>query len=68
VSVCAGAGDLLARAQRAGHIRADLDSDELMATVYAMAWAARQANRTDAAERLLNLLVEGLATRCAPPA
>jgi AcrR family transcriptional regulator len=62
------AGDLLARAQQAGHIRADLDSDELIATVYAMAWAARQAGRTGAGERLLTLLVEGLATRSARPA
>jgi AcrR family transcriptional regulator len=65
---CAGlraaAGDLLARAQRSGQIRADLDPDELLATAYAMAWASRQAARPqDAGERFLALLVEGLATR-----
>jgi len=65
---CAGLGtaasDLLARAQRSGHMRADLKTDELLATVYAMAWAARQAPVTaGAGDRLLELLVEGLAAR-----
>jgi AcrR family transcriptional regulator len=69
---CAGLGtaasDLLARAQRAGHVRADLRTDELLATVYAMAWAARQAPVTlDAGDRLLQLLVEGLAARPVQP-
>jgi AcrR family transcriptional regulator len=65
---CAGLGtaasDLLARAQRSGQIRADLEAGELLATVYAMAWAARQAPQTaDAGDRFLELLVEGLAAR-----
>lgn len=69
---CAGlraaAGDLLARAQRSGHVRADLEADELLATVYAMAWAARQSGRTIGADgRFLELLVEGLAARPAQP-
>jgi AcrR family transcriptional regulator len=59
---CAGlraaASDLLARAQRSGQIRADLETDELLATVYAMAWAARTSGTE---ERFLTLLVEGLA-------
>jgi AcrR family transcriptional regulator len=64
---CAGlraaASDLLARAQRSGHIRGDLETDELLATVYAMAWAARTSGTE---ERFLTLLVEGLATRHSP--
>jgi AcrR family transcriptional regulator len=67
---CAGLGtaasDLLARAQHAGHIRVDLKTDELLATVYAMAWAARQT--PIAGDRLLELLVEGLAARPVQPA
>jgi AcrR family transcriptional regulator len=58
---CAGlraaASDLLARAQRSGQIRADLETDELLATVYAMAWAARTGGTQ---ERFLTLLIEGL--------
>ncbi len=69
---CAGlrtaASDLLARAQRSGHMRADLEADELLATVYAMAWAARQAARAATArDRFLQLLVDGLAARPAQP-
>jgi AcrR family transcriptional regulator len=56
----AAAGDLLARAQRSGQIRADLAPDELLATVYAMAWAARTSGTE---ERFVALLVEGLAAR-----
>lgn len=59
----AGARELLARAQASGHIRADLDPGELIATVYAMAWASRQAGRVATGDRLLTLLVEGLAAR-----
>lgn len=69
VELRAAAGAILARAQRSGQIRADLDADELIATAYAMAWAARQAGRTPSAgDRLLALLVEGLAARPTPPA
>lgn len=68
---CAGLGtaasDLLARAQRSGHMRADLKTDELLALVYAVAWAAREAPIT-AGDRLLELLVEGLAARPVQPA
>jgi AcrR family transcriptional regulator len=75
---CAGlrtaAADLLAHAQRSGHVRADLKAGELLAAVYAMAWAARQsasaadvgdatATSADTANRFLELLVEGLAAR-----
>jgi AcrR family transcriptional regulator len=68
VGLRAAAGDILARAQRSGQIRADLDPDELIATVYAMAWAARQAGRTaSTGDRLLTLLVEGLAAHPAQP-
>ena len=70
---CAGlrasAGDLLARAQRSGQVRADLETDEMLATVYAMAWAARQAPPAPGAEdRFLELLIQGLAARPAQPA
>jgi len=69
---CAGLGatarDLLARAQRSGHIRADLKAEELLATVYAMAWAAGQAAGTvGAGDRFLELLVEGLAAHPVQP-
>jgi AcrR family transcriptional regulator len=69
---CAGlriaASDLLARAQRSGHVRADLEAGELLATVYAMAWAAGQAARTaEAGDRFLELLVDGLAARPVQP-
>jgi AcrR family transcriptional regulator len=65
---CAGlrasAADLLSRAQRSGQVRADLEAGELLATVYAMAWAARQAPlAASAGDRFLELLVEGLAAR-----
>jgi len=69
VGLRAAGGDLLARAQHSGHIRADLDPDELIAAAYAMAWAARQAGETAGAQaRLLPLLVEGLAARPGPSA
>jgi AcrR family transcriptional regulator len=69
---CAGlrasAADLLSRAQQSGQVRADLDADELIATVYAMAWAARQApSAASAGDRFLQLLVEGLAARHVQP-
>ena len=58
------AADLLARAQRSGQVRADLDAGELLATANAMAWAARQApGPAEVTERYLALLVDGLATR-----
>jgi AcrR family transcriptional regulator len=64
VALHAAAADLLARAQRSGQIRADLAPDELLAAVYAMAWASRQAAWPgDAGERFLALMVEGLAAR-----
>jgi AcrR family transcriptional regulator len=56
------AGDLLARAQRGGRIRPDLDTAELLTAVYAMAWASRRsAADADSTERYLALLLEGLA-------
>lgn len=62
---CAGirtaAADLLARAQESGRIRADLRTDELLASVNAMAWAAdRAGGPAELADRFLTLLVEGL--------
>jgi AcrR family transcriptional regulator len=57
----AAAAALLERAQRSGQIRADLDTGELLATVSAMAWAAKQAPRpADRTERYLRLLLEGM--------
>jgi AcrR family transcriptional regulator len=65
----AAAGDLLARAQRSGQVRADLRAEELLTTVGAMTWAARQAALADdAGDRYLELLVEGLAARPAQSA
>lgn len=55
------AAGLLARAQHAGVIRGDLKPDELLASAYAMAWAARQTGGSK--ERLLKVLVEGLMAR-----
>ncbi|MEU4231237.1 helix-turn-helix domain-containing protein [Nonomuraea sp. NPDC026600] len=64
----AAAGDLLACAQRSGHIRADLDADQLLAAVNAMAWATRQASWTaDTGDRFLSLLIEGLEARPIDP-
>jgi AcrR family transcriptional regulator len=64
----ATASDLLARAQKSGQIRADLKAGELLATAYAMAWAAGQAARAGNVEnRFLELLIEGLAARSPQP-
>jgi len=41
------------RAQHSGHIRTDLDPDELIAAAYAMAWAAWQAGETAGAQARL---------------
>jgi AcrR family transcriptional regulator len=58
------ATDLLARAQRAGRVRRDLDAGELLATANAMAWAARQASGSgELTDRYLTLLMEGLLAR-----
>jgi hypothetical protein len=55
------AAELLGQAQRAGRIRPDLETDELFATVSAMAWVADQApGSADPTERYLRLLLEGL--------
>jgi AcrR family transcriptional regulator len=64
VDLHATAADLLARAQESGQVRADLTAGELIATVYAMAWAAGQAPRASEVQgRFLELLIEGLAAR-----
>lgn len=64
VSLRASAADLLARAQRSGQVRADLDADQFLAAVSGMAWAARQASwSASTADRFLSLLIEGLAAR-----
>ena len=60
------ASDLLAHAQRTGHIRADLKPGEMLATVYAMAWAARQVpGAVGVGDRLLGS--SSKAWRRAPP-
>ena len=60
----AAASRLLAHAQRAGHVRDDLRTDELLTMVSAMAWAAGQTAQVDEdANRYMDLLIEGLATR-----
>ena len=66
-SACArlrqAAGDLLARAQKAGQIRPDLTTAELLTAGYAMSWAARQTPEgRPETERYLHLLVDGLTT------
>jgi AcrR family transcriptional regulator len=58
----ARAGALLRRAQGTGSVRPDLTVDELLATVNAMAWAAKQAPG-QSTDRFLSLLVDGLAAR-----
>ena len=56
-----GAGRLLAAAQRAGAIRADVTATELFALATAIAWTAEQAPElSDRRERLLQLITEGL--------
>jgi AcrR family transcriptional regulator len=58
------AAELLGRAQRSGHVRPDLTTDELLATVSAMAWAAKQTPQpAELTERYLRLLLEGLIAR-----
>ncbi|UWP86774.1 TetR/AcrR family transcriptional regulator [Dactylosporangium fulvum] len=58
------ATDLLARAQRAGQVRRDLNAGELLAIANAMAWAARQAfGSADLTDRYLTLMMEGLLAR-----
>jgi len=59
-SLHAAAGDLLSRAQHSGQIRADLTANALLEPAEAVAWAARTS---DARNRFLELLVEGLAAR-----
>ncbi|MEV7806459.1 helix-turn-helix domain-containing protein [Microbispora sp. NPDC088329] len=57
----AAAADLLARAQRSGQVRRDLNAGELPATTNAVAWAARQtAGPAELVDRYLSLLVDGL--------
>jgi AcrR family transcriptional regulator len=68
VRFSAAASQLLAHAQRAGHIRDDLRTDELLTMVSAVAWAAGRAAGQAAptgedANRYVDLLVEGMATR-----
>jgi AcrR family transcriptional regulator len=54
-------GDLLAAAQGAGTVRADLRSGELFALVIAVAWTAESApEMEERRERLLQLILDGL--------
>ncbi|WP_214325810.1 TetR/AcrR family transcriptional regulator [Nonomuraea sediminis] len=55
------AAGLLSAAQQTGEIRADLTPEELLTTVNAMAWAAKQAAQPP--DRYLNLLLDGLEVR-----
>jgi len=56
-----GAGRLLAAAQAAGTVRADVTPDELFALVTAVGWIAEQAPALESQrERLLILITEGL--------
>ncbi|GAA2782890.1 helix-turn-helix domain-containing protein [Saccharopolyspora taberi] len=53
---------LLARAQEAGEVRADLRPDELLLLAASVSWAAEH-QEGDSAERLLTLLIEGIDPR-----
>ncbi|XVQ11338.1 TetR/AcrR family transcriptional regulator [Spirillospora sp. CA-255316] len=55
----AAGSDLLARAQQAGEIRADVEAPEFLTMIYGIAWADEQA-QGGRAERLLGLLLDGL--------
>nr|WP_042193088.1 TetR/AcrR family transcriptional regulator [Kibdelosporangium sp. MJ126-NF4]CEL20553.1 Transcriptional regulator, TetR family [Kibdelosporangium sp. MJ126-NF4]CTQ89464.1 Transcriptional regulator, TetR family [Kibdelosporangium sp. MJ126-NF4] len=51
-------GQLLARAQQAGEVRADLVSDEILLLTASISWANEHS--TGSVERFLTLLVEGI--------
>lgn len=52
---------LLARAQQAGEVRADVTAPDLMTMVNAIAWSAEQSPSCPArAERLLDIILDGL--------
>ena len=55
------AGALLARAQRAGLVRPDVDVLDLFSISHAVAWAAQRCGgRTDRADRALDVMLRGL--------
>jgi hypothetical protein len=55
------AGVLLARAQQAGEVRADVTAPDVMTLVNAIAWCAEQSPSCSACgERLLDILLAGL--------
>jgi AcrR family transcriptional regulator len=58
----AAARRLLAHAQQAGTVRADVTIDEVLALTAGIAWASEHTTRRNAIERLLALAMTGLAT------
>jgi AcrR family transcriptional regulator len=63
----AAAGQLLARAQRAGLIRDDVDVLDLFAIIHAVAWATERCGaRTGRAERTLDVMLRGLKAELQP--
>jgi AcrR family transcriptional regulator len=61
-AITAAGSTLLARAQRVGELRSDVDICDLMLGANAAAWAAERAKEPAAARRLLNLMLDGLRT------
>ncbi|MFI6981161.1 TetR/AcrR family transcriptional regulator [Embleya sp. NPDC050154] len=61
----AAGADLLARAQAAGQVRADIDTDELFTLAHGIAWAHEQRGVDDPERlpKLVDVVVLGLATR-----
>ncbi|WP_406278648.1 TetR/AcrR family transcriptional regulator [Embleya sp. NBC_00896] len=57
--------DLLTRAQRAGEVRPDIDTDELFTLAHGIAWAHEQRDTDDPHRlaRLMEVVMFGLATR-----
>ncbi|WP_395103683.1 TetR/AcrR family transcriptional regulator [Actinomadura sp. SCN-SB] len=56
----AAASDLLARTQKAGEIRPDLEPSEFLTLTYGIAWADEQVAAPPRRDRLLALLFDGL--------
>ena len=58
---------LLARAQKAGAIRRDVEVRELILTAHSAAWIAQQTDDPSAVDRLLGILFDGLRVLPAAP-
>ena len=63
VGLRAAGASLLARAQRDGHARADLDGSELFDLIAALAWLREQPSHAPRADRLLSVIASAILTR-----